>query len=99
MAVPTGRIERRIAKEIVVELVRPVPPQLEEAAATQNVSARGMRVVTEHVWRPGDLLLVGSPETGLQTQARIVYCQRLENKAFAVGLELLLAVEDWKKPP
>jgi hypothetical protein len=94
MFVPTGRTQRRIAKELVVELARPDPPRLEETATTQNVSARGMRVVTEHVWRPGELLLLTSPETGLQFQARIVYCERLENKAFAIGLELLVAVED-----
>lgn len=98
IAVPTGRAQRRIAKEVAVELARPDPLRFEEKAATQNVSARGIRVVTEHFWCPGDLLLLSSAETGLHARARVVYCQRLEEKAFAVGLELFVAVEDWTKP-
>jgi PilZ domain-containing protein len=89
MSVPTGRRDKRIPKEAVVELALPDASQLREAAIAQNVSARGMRVETEHVWRPGDLVLLSSPESGFRTQARLVYCQRLENNKFAVGLELL----------
>jgi hypothetical protein len=89
MAVPTGRSNKRIPRELMVELALPDASQLREAAIVQNVSARGMRVATEHVWRPGDRVLLSSPESGFRTQARVVYCQRLENNKFAVGLELL----------
>jgi hypothetical protein len=93
----TGRTQKRIAREVGVELARLDTPFLKETATTENVSARGMRVVTKHVWRPGELVLLGSPGTGLHTQARIVYCQRLENKGFAIGLELLGDREDWMR--
>ena len=86
MAVPTGRSDKRIPKEVVVELALSDASQLKEAAVAQNVSARGMRVATEHVWRPGDSVLLSSPESGFRTQARVVYCQRMENNKFAVGL-------------
>ena len=89
MTAPNGRSDRRITKEVAVELARPDASQLREMAIAQNVSARGMRVATEHVWRPGDRVLLSSPEFGFRTQARVVYCQRLENNKFAVGLELL----------
>ena len=69
-----------------------------EAAIAQNVSARGMRVATEHVWRPGDSVLLSSPEFSFRTQARVVYCQRLENNMFAVGLELLTPLREGAKP-
>jgi hypothetical protein len=88
MAVPTGRSDKRIAKEVAVELAPLNHLQLKEAAITQNVSARGIRVATENLWRPGDRVLLSSPESTFRSQARVVYCQRLENNRFAVGLEL-----------
>lgn len=97
MAVPTGRTQRRIRKEIVVELARPDAAGPKETATTENASDRGMRVVTEHVWRAGDPVLVSSPTTGLETHARVVYCQRFGNKGFAVGLELSEPTTGWTK--
>ena len=88
MALPTGRSDKRITKEAVVELALAGSSQPTEAAIAQNVSARGMRVATEHVWRPGASVMLSSPKSGFRTQARVVYCQRLENNKFAVGLEL-----------
>jgi PilZ domain len=95
MAVPNGRSTKRIQRELVVELAPPDASDLKEAAIAQNVSARGMRVATEHVWRPGDSVLLSSAESGFRTQARVVYCQRLENNKFAIGLELLALPQKW----
>ncbi len=89
---PTGRSDRRITKEVAVELSHLDDPRLKETAIAQNVSARGMRVATEDVWLPGDPVLLSSPESGLRTQARVVYCKRMENNRFAVGLELLASL-------
>jgi hypothetical protein len=63
---PTGRSDRRITKEVAVELARPDDPQLKETAIAQNVSARGMRIATEDGWLPGDPVLLSSPESGLR---------------------------------
>jgi hypothetical protein len=98
MTAPNGRSDRRITKEVAVELARPDASQLREMAIAQNVSARGMRVATEDVWSPGDPVLLSSPESGVCTQARVVYCQRVENNRFAVGLELLAPLGEWPKP-
>jgi hypothetical protein len=94
MAVPRGRSDKRIAKEMPVGLALPHASQLREVAIAQNVSARGMRVATEHVWRPGDSVLLSSPESGVRTRARVVYCQPMENNKFAVGLELFGSLEE-----
>jgi len=88
------RSDRRIRKEVAVELGRPADPQLKERAIAQNVSSRGMRVATEEVWLPGDPVLLSSPESGFRTRARVVYCKRTENNRFAVGLELLARWEN-----
>ena len=98
MTAPNGRSDRRITKEVAVELARPDAWQLRETAIAQNVSTRGMRVATEHVWLPGDAVLLSSPESGVRTEARVVYCQRMENNRFAVGLELLAPLGEWTKP-
>src|SRR5258706_7086697 len=66
-------------KKVTVELARLDHLQLKEMAITQNVSARGIRLATEHLWRPGDRVLLNSPESTFHSQARVVYCQRLEN--------------------
>jgi PilZ domain-containing protein len=85
LADPTSKSGKKLRWSLLVEIAS----QLKETAIAQNVSARGMRVVTEHVWRPGGRVLLSSPESGIRTQARVVYCQRMENNRFAVGLELL----------
>jgi PilZ domain len=95
MAVPVGRSEKRIAKKTTVELARPDVPQIRETAFAQNLSGRGMQVTTESFWRPGDHVLL--TESGLRIQARVVYCHRLENNSFCVGLELLDPPEERTK--
>jgi hypothetical protein len=79
MSLPTGRSDRRITKAVAVELARPDASQPRETAIAQNVSTRGMRVATEHVWLPGDAVLLSFPESGVRTEARVVYFQRMEN--------------------
>ena len=101
MSVPTGRTQRRVAKKLVVKLARPDAPELQETATAENISERGMRVVTEHIWRPGGSVLLSASRTGFRTQARVVYCQRLENVGFAIGLELVeisAPIEVWAEP-
>jgi hypothetical protein len=93
MALPSGRSDKRIKNQAVVELALAGASELREAAIAQNASARGMRVATEQIWKPGDTVLLSTPESGLRTQARVVYCQRLENNKFAVGLELLAPLQ------
>jgi hypothetical protein len=46
-----------------------------------------MRVETRGAWRQGDRVMLA--DSGLRTDARVVYCQRLENNRFALGLEIL----------
>jgi hypothetical protein len=95
MAVPTGRSDKRIPKKMAVELVPPDAPQVREAAIAQNVSAHGMRVMTEHVLRPGKRVVLSHPQSGFRTEARVIYCQRLGSNKFAVGLELEASPGEW----
>jgi PilZ domain len=94
----SGRSERRIAKVVSVEVCAQDEPKLNEIAWTENVSAHGARILTEEKLRPGQQVLVRAPKEGVRSQARIVYCQRVSERRFAVGLELSGRMELWAKP-
>jgi hypothetical protein len=97
MALPSGRSRVRIAKRAVVELARPDASQLKETAVAENISPRGIRVATQHIWGVGSRVLLTSAELGINTEARVVYCHRIEREKFAVGLELLSPGKEWNK--
>jgi hypothetical protein len=40
-------------------------------------------------------VVVTAPEGGVESLARVVYCQRLESRVFAVGVQLMVRVEEW----
>jgi len=65
---------------------------------TENVSARGARVVTSKPWHPNDHLTVRSLLGNLRSRARVVYCQPLGKDSFAIGLELCVSVGEWTTP-
>ena len=96
---PTGRFERRIAKAEVLELLRAgESPIAKVEAITENVSPQGARVITESICVRGELVRLEAPGEHLQLPARVVYCHRLEERRFAVGLQLDVRVERWKEP-
>jgi PilZ domain-containing protein len=92
-----GRSERRIARTVTVEVCLQEEPKLNERMLTENVSAHGARIFMERKLLPGQQVLVSSPKEGEHSQARIVYCQRVSERRFAVGLELSGRVESWAK--
>jgi PilZ domain-containing protein len=92
-----GRSEKRIARTVSVEVCLQDEPKLNERILTENVSAHGARVLMERKLQPGQQVLVSSPKEGVRSQARIVYCQRVSERGFAVGLELSGRVELWAK--
>ena len=98
MHVPSGRYEKRTARAVTVEVLRLDESQPDKRAVTENVSPRGARVVTELICAPGKHVLVTAPEGGVKSLARVVYCQRVESTKFAVGLQLVVRVEEWGKP-
>ncbi len=95
MHVPSGRYEKRIARAVTVEVLRLDESQLNKIAVTENVSPRGARIVTDWNCASGKHVLVTAPEAGVKSLARVVYCQRVESTKFAVGLQLVVRVEEW----
>ena len=88
MSMPIGRSEKRTPVELAVVLFSLNERLVKEWALTENVSSCGLRAITKRKWRSGTRLLVTLDEETTPGQARVVYCERLANKRFALGLAL-----------
>ena len=66
-----------------------------EATFTENVSAKGARVVSVRRWEQGDKVIFASRTGEFRSSARVAYCQPLQGEGFAVGVEFLEAKGRW----
>lgn len=82
-----GRTEKRIRLSVPLELSKLQYPNDAERAVTENISPIGARVVSRRPMEPDERLMVRFLELSLQTQARVVYCQRLRHGQFGLGLQ------------
>jgi len=89
------RVERRIPMEIPVLLDghRQMPGT--ESTFTENVSARGARVVSTRRWEQGEPLTFVSRTGEFRSSARVAYCQPLQGDGFAIGVEFLDSKGRW----
>lgn len=90
-----NRVERRIPMEIPVVLDghRQMPGV--ESTFTENVSARGARVVSTRRWEHGERLTFASRTGEFRSSARVAYCQPLQSDGFAIGVEFLEPKGRW----
>ncbi|MGB8476206.1 MAG: PilZ domain-containing protein [Candidatus Acidiferrum sp.] len=89
------RVERRISMEIPVVLDghRRMPGT--ESTFTENVSARGARVVSTRRWEQGERLTFVLRTGEFRSSARVAYCHPLQGDGFAVGVEFLEPKGRW----
>jgi len=89
------RKESRIPMEIPVVLDghRQIPGV--EATFTENVSAKGARVVSTRRWDKGAPLLFASRTGEFRSEARVAYCQPLHSDGYAIGVEFLEPKGRW----
>ncbi len=92
------RLEDRSPVEVTVDLAGLDVHTVAQQGLTQNVSARGARVVTSKPWQPNEHVKVRSLLGSLRSRARVVYCQPLGNDSFAIGLELFVSIGEWVSP-
>jgi hypothetical protein len=90
-----ARAERRIPMEVGVILDGHSKMPGKENTFTENVSARGARVVTIRRWTPDERLTVQSPAGDFRSLARVAYCQSLRGAGFAIGVEFLEPQGRW----
>jgi hypothetical protein len=89
------RAEKRILMEIPVwiEGHREAPGL--ESTFTENVSARGARVISARRWKQGDPLKFASRTGEFRSSGRVAYCQSLQGDGFAIGVEFLNPKGRW----
>jgi hypothetical protein len=89
------RAEQRIPMEVpvVIDGHRRMPGT--EATFTENVSARGARVISMRNWELGEHLNFASRTGEFRSSARVAYCHPLQSDGFAVGVEFLDAKGRW----
>jgi len=92
------RFEDRSQLRVAVDLSGLDVHTAAQQGVTENVSARGARVVTSKPWQPNEHVKVRSLLGSLRSRARVVYCQPLGNGSFAIGLELFVSVGEWTLP-
>jgi len=89
------RVERRIPMEIPVVLDGHHGTPGSESTFTENVSARGARVVSVRRWEQGEKLTFASRTGDFRSSARVAYCQPLQGQGFAIGVEFLEPKGRW----
>jgi hypothetical protein len=89
------RVERRIPMEIPVLIDGHRQAPGSESTFTENVSARGARVVSVRRWEQGEPLTLASRTGEFRSSARVAYCQPLQGDGFAIGVEFLEPKGRW----
>jgi len=89
------RAESRIPMEIPVLIDGHREAPGSESTFTENVSARGARVVSGRRWQPGEPLVFASRTGEFRSSGRVAYCQPLQGDGFAIGVEFLEPKGRW----
>jgi len=87
MAPHEGRIEKRIRLAVPLEVSKLWDPAGPDHTITENVCSNGVRVLTRRAMEPNERLMIRSFQSDLQTKVRVVYCQRLPDGQYGVGLQ------------
>ncbi len=90
-----GRFEKRIQLEVPVQIFSLLDPSVIERTITENVCSSGIRILTRRAKERNDRFMVRSQVGNLRTLARVVYCQRLADGRFGVGLQFQEAALNW----
>jgi hypothetical protein len=97
MPMRSGRLEKRTPLTIPVRISSPKEPAAGERSTTENICSLGIRVLVRHARKLNERLFIKSADGELEADARVVYCERLVDGRFALGLEFRGEVTNWLK--
>lgn len=89
------RAEQRILMGIPVLIDGHREAPGSESTFTENVSARGARVISARRWMQGESLKFASRTGEFRSSGRVAYCQSLQGDGFAIGVEFLNPKGRW----
>jgi len=84
-----GRKHPRTPDRFLLQISAVHDPLLNDLASVENLSARGLRVMSGRSWELGAHVDIESSARELTARARVVYCQPINATTFAVGLNFL----------
>lgn len=87
MPVRSGRLEKRILLVAPVEISSLLNPAATERTTMENFCSLGIRILTQRARELNERLWVRLLDGDLRALARVVYCQRLPDGRFGVGLQ------------
>ena len=93
----SGRLEKRIRLAVPVQISSVLDPAATERTTTENFCSLGMRILTQRARQLNERIWIRSLDVDLRTLARVVYCQRLPDGRFAVGLQFQGVAVSWPK--
>ena len=93
----SGRFEKRTTLAIPIRISSLEEPSATEPSTTENVCSLGIRVLVRHARGMNERMLIKPADGELLADARVVYCQRLVDGRFALGLEFHREVPGWLK--
>ncbi len=90
-------MEKRLPIAMLVNLA---PAQVDgsngtELTYTNNVSAHGACVVSNHPWQPGEIAQVTSFLDHIAMRGKVVYCRKHGDDQFAIGLSFQNSAVVW----
>jgi hypothetical protein len=83
----SGRIEHRMAANLEGRLESALAPLYSEGVSITNISSHGARVLTTRTWQPHDPVVLIENTGDFRVEAEVIYCRRLHEAAFAIGLK------------
>jgi len=99
MPARSGRLEKRIRLAVPVQISSLLDPAATERTTTENVCSLGLRILTQRARDLNERLMISSLMGELRTLAHVVYCQRLPDGRFGVGLRFQGQPINWSKSP
>jgi len=94
-----GRLEKRIRLAVPVQISSVLDLAATERTTTENVCSVGIRILTERARDLNERLMVSSLMGDLRALASVVYCQRLPDGRFGVGLRFQGHPINWSNTP
>jgi PilZ domain len=96
MQATTHRVEERIPLTVRVDLCSLDVRHPTQEGVTENVSTHGVRVVSNNPWKCNQRLNLWCLPGDFRARARVVYCEPLGARSFAIGLQVLASSGGWK---
>jgi len=97
MSLRSGRLEKRVPLAVPVQVSSFKDSAVAETTTSENVCSLGMRILARQTKELNERLMISSLVGDVRALARVVYCQRLPDGRFGVGVQFVGQSVRWSK--